>query len=246
MKKLFENIPVFLCVLLLSGMPDLITAQPETGEKLVSMMYERYHTSWFRQVSFTQTANFYSNDTLVKSETWYEAYRFPGMLLIKFNDLKGGDGMLFRNDSVYSFKNGEISTAGKRIHDLILLSLDIYLQDPETSLAKIREQGYDPGKLSMGKYRGKDIYIVGDSLTNCFWIDAENLLFLKMHKKTEKGLEEVLFDGYIRSGGGWIEQEVYFYLDGKLRMDEKYENISTGFNAGEDWFLPGNFSRASW
>lgn len=224
-----------------------LLSQPKSGVDIIQMMYNRYSQTWFHTVKFGQIATFYKNDSIEKTETWYESYLYPGNLIIKFEKSDSDNGILFRNDSLYSFKDGQITTKKLRIHDLVLLSLDAYVQEPEVTIKKLFFQGYDINKFSIVNSEGVDYYVIGaqenDSISNQFWIDTENLLFYRMIKTTEKGREMVVFDKYEKYGGGWIEKEVYFYLNGKLSMDEKYFDIETDIPVDVSSFLPENFNK---
>jgi hypothetical protein len=219
--------------------------QPKSGVEAVQAMYEKYNETWFHSVKFGQTATFYKNDTIEKTEIWYESYKYPGMLIIKFEQKDSDDGLLFRNDSLFVFKDGQMIDKKQRIHDLVLLSLDAYVQEPEVTIRKLFYQGYDLNKFSSISHEGTDYYIIGaeenDTTSNQFWIDKENLLFYRMIKTTEKGREVVIFDKYEKYGGGWVEKEVYFYLNGKLTMDEKYFDIETDKATEESNYRPENF-----
>jgi hypothetical protein len=39
---------------------------------LLQKMYARYHGKWHSNLSFNQTTEKYRNDSLVKTQTWYE------------------------------------------------------------------------------------------------------------------------------------------------------------------------------
>jgi hypothetical protein len=198
---------------------------------LLQEIEQRYHEKWFKQVKFLQTTNFYRADTIYKTERWAEEYVFPGQLIIKFNgDNQTSDGFLYRQDSVYIFKESKIKHTEEVTHDLLILSMDIYNMSSDESFKRISELDYDLTKFDIRTYNGKQVYVIGaekgDTISNQIWFDAKDLYFVKMIKKTEYGIQEVCFNDYINiNGSAWIEQEVVFRIDGQVYMVEKYFDI---------------------
>lgn len=203
----------------------------DSTEKLLDAISDQYNGKWFKQVKFSQTTNFYRHDSIVKSERWIEEYVYPNQLIIKVNHENSRDGYLYRNDSMYIFEDNEVMFKDKAVHDLVILSMDIYNMTSEESMNRFSSLEYDLSKFHTSKFEDKDIYVVGadkgDTTSNQVWFDKEHLYFIKMVKNTENGLQEVYFRDYINlNGKGWIEQEVVFYIDGKKYMVEKYYNIT--------------------
>ncbi|HVV55126.1 MAG TPA: hypothetical protein VHC47_07375, partial [Mucilaginibacter sp.] len=54
---------------------------------LLQKMYARYHGKWHTNLSFDQTTEMYRNDSLVRSQTWYEHILYPDKLRIDFDSL---------------------------------------------------------------------------------------------------------------------------------------------------------------
>ncbi len=202
----------------------------DSTEKLMDAIADRYNGKWFKQIKFSQTTTFYKNDTIAKTERWIEEYIYPAQLLIKVNHENSADGQLYRNDSVYIFENNKIKYQAKATHDILILSMDIYNMSKDEIMKRLEDLEYDLSKFHETTYNGRKIYVIGadkgDSTSNQLWYDAENLLFIKMTKNTENGLQEVIFSDYISvDGQGWIEQEIVFLIDGEVYIKEKYYNI---------------------
>ncbi|HBS87168.1 MAG: hypothetical protein A2W91_03035 [Bacteroidetes bacterium GWF2_38_335] len=225
-------------------------AQYVSGEEVIKSMYDQYKNQWYQNVSFEQYAYFYENDSVTKTEIWQEAYVATGMLGIRFNGFDSKNGMLFRNDSVYIFADGNLKNSGQKIHDLLLLGFDVYNQFPEVTVEKLKQSGFDLTKVYEIKTDSMDIIVVGaepgDLNTNQFWIEKKRMLFLRMIKNSQKGKQEVFFNDYEKLDGGWIEKEVLFYLDDKLYMKEKYFNISTKTVLNSNLFIHTNFIKSKW
>lgn len=49
-----------------------------SGDALLRAMHERYKSSWYETVTFTQKSTTYKPDGTSTAETWYEAASIPG------------------------------------------------------------------------------------------------------------------------------------------------------------------------
>ena len=52
------------------------------GSDVLRAMHDRYKSSWYDTVTFTQKSTTYNPDGTTKVETWYEAALLPGKLRI--------------------------------------------------------------------------------------------------------------------------------------------------------------------
>jgi hypothetical protein len=242
---------IFIYILFGAVLLSSCTSRVNTTTELVEKMISTYSGKWFREISFEQTTSFFKKGEIVRTESWCETYQYPGKLLIEFDKFGSGSGQLYRNDSVYKFTEHQMDTCYPIIHDLVVLSMDIYHLQPGIALSRIKEMGYDIDKFYTHTYNGREVYVVGASSENDtsdqFWIDKEHLYFVKMLKNYEWGIQEVVFDNYLElSENGWIEQEVRFYINGTLYMTEKYYNIEVldnqvGNMLNPDFFQINNF-----
>ena len=71
-----------LLVLILLAVATCGRAEVQSGEALIRAMHDRYATSWYKSVTFTQKSTTYNPDGSTKVETWYEALLLPGKLRI--------------------------------------------------------------------------------------------------------------------------------------------------------------------
>jgi hypothetical protein len=198
-------------------------------EALMKQINNRYYGKWFTQVKFSQTADSYQNDSLVNSESWDEEYNFPSNLVIY---TKPGDTSylyICRNDSVIIYEHDSLISATHETHDAIILSMDIYNMTYSKIMERWKDLPYDISKFHKRDYNDKNIYVIGalegDTTSNQVWFDAENLYLIKLIKQKKNGLREVEFLNYQQLENGWIEQEVVFKLNGKVKLIEKYTNI---------------------
>jgi hypothetical protein len=199
------------------------------GEELIQEIHKTYKGKWFKSVAFEQNTLFYGNEKLLKEQVWYETYQFPGKLAIKFDSISGGTGYLFANDSLQIFKNNTLVSKQRSIHDLVVLSMDLYSQDVSKSLKQLTSLGYDLSKMHLTTWNGKETYVVGalagDSLSKQFWIEKERLIFVRKLEVVNRVLNDVIFEDYIPFNDSYIAQKVIFKKAGKIALKESYFNI---------------------
>lgn len=241
----------FFCALMV-----LAGCEPEpvaSGEALVKKMHEEYNDSWYDYLTFEQETIFYKAGEVERSQTWYEALAAPGRLVIKFDSLDSGNGVIFRQDTQYVFQQNKLVQQAPRIHDLLVLGFDVYKQDPAETVRKLEARGYDLGKIYESEWQGRPAYVVGaagadDSTSNQFWIDKERLYFVRLLRANAQtgSVDETLFNNYEQAGGGWVAPEVLFYRDGELMLRERYSNIKVRDTMKASIFDLRDFEGASW
>lgn len=215
------------------------------GEDLIKAMHRKNSKNWYTSLCFSQEVLKYHGDSIYQKETWHEAYHAPGKLIIKFNTWESGDGMLFSRDTFYSFSVGTAQIKMARLHDLVILGLDVNNLEPEITIGRARQMGYDLDKLTLSHCFGKPAYVTGDTNSLCFWVDAESLLFLKMRRVKGEKSREVEFSQYDTIDGYPVATEIRFYTPaGQLEMVERYFNIKVNCQLEEEIFIPENFTKA--
>ncbi|WP_323755639.1 hypothetical protein [Roseivirga sp.] len=222
------------------------------GLKLLNKMHKRYEGKWYKTLTFDQQTIRYDEDgNVVSDNVWYEAIQMPDKLAIKFDEMDKGNGMIFRNDSIYQLKDGIVTGSRIMYHPLLILGFSVYDQPAAKTANALTILGFDLDKTHQRDYNGKKVYVVGalegDETSNQFWIDKETLLFVRMTQNFGNGRnQDVHFNKYERIGGGWIATEVKFYTDKKLRLSEVYTNIKSPNKLSPAIFEPANFEEARW
>jgi hypothetical protein len=221
--------------------------KPQNGYELIEQMYNANKSNWYETLCFSQEVLRYMNDSVTATEVWHEAYQSPGNLILKFNDRDSGNGILFTNDSIYSYREGALESVRYRIHDLVVLGLDINNIPPETTAERAVKCGYNLDLITEGQCIGRDAWIVGDTTGTCFWVDRESLLFLKMRRRSGENSREVEFARYESINGYPVATEIRFYdHNGVLNMVEKYFNITPGCEVPSATYNPAGFMNAKW
>ncbi len=220
------------------------------GEELIKGMRTTYNGKWYQKIAFEQNSYFYKNDSIYKKQVWYETYQFPGKLTIKFDSITSGSGYLFSKDTLSIFSSGELTSQRRRIHDLVVLSMDIYSQEVSKTVEQLNELGYDLSKMHSNTWAGQDVFVVGanegDTLSTQFWIEKERLLLLRTLSIENGKYKEIIFNDYTKFNDSWIEQTVIFKLNNKVDMKEEYFNIREPKDINPHDFDPENFVDLFW
>jgi hypothetical protein len=222
---------------------------PKDGVELIELMRRRYADKWYRTLTFVQKTTLAEG----KVETWYEAAELPGKLRIDIAPLEGKNTLLFRNDSIYEFKNGKLAESHPMIHPLMVLGFDVYAQPVEVTVRKLQALGFDLTRLHQSTWQGRSAYVVGaaagDTITRQFWIDQERLYFVRMvepGKQNPSTRVETQFNKYIPLGQGWLETEVRFLINGETKMLEEYSDPKAGVTLNSAIFDPARWVPPGW
>ena len=236
-------------LLLLCGLLALSTvtqaAGIKTAEDLIAAMRKKYAETWYKNTTFKQVTSDIDKDGSKKEAIWYEAISMPGRLRIDFDPVKNGNGILFANDQIYTFKDGKLANSRALIHPLVLLAFDVYFLPVDQTAAKLKQLKFDLSILREDTWQGRPVYVVGakagDLHSPQFWIDQQRLYFVRMLRPTGKDgalTSETQFNKYERLGGGWIAPEVIFMIDGKTTTTEAYSEMRANVNLDDGLFDP--------
>lgn len=210
----------------------LITAPftPQPGSKeVLKKMYDRYAGKWYRTFSFNQTTEVYRNDSLQKTETWYENIKFPNNFRIDFGNPDSGNAVIFKNDSSYFFRKAQLARSAPYEDDLLFLLGGLYFYNFDEIAAKMKSFGYDLDKFHVDTWKGKGVYVIGagkgEDSVNQVWVEKENYSPVRMIKYEDKNKEEAFFGNHVKLGGGFTETLVHFFINDKLVQVEKYHDL---------------------
>lgn len=236
-----------LTLALLASTALPIPAAPKDGAALIREMHDRYAGKWYQTLSFVQRTSHPGQPT----ETWFEAATLPGMLRIDIAPIDSGNALLFRNDTLYQLTHGAIKNSQSMIHPLLVLGFDVYAAPADQTIGKLTKLKIDLAKIRPDTWQGKPVYVVGanvgDNTTPQFWVDQENLLFVRMLQAgPDASVRETQFNRYEKIGGGWIAAEVLFLRDGKVDGMEEYTDIRIGGPFEPRLFNPAAYARPAW
>ncbi len=229
--------------------PETTRATPRTtavtsGPTLLRAMREKY-PQWYRSVTFTQRTTLVAPSGGEIHQTWYEAGELPGRLRID-SDLESKSGTLFARDSIYAFSQGKLVSAEPGLNELLVLGFDAYAESNAHVEAQLRSLGFDLAVFHEGIWQGRHVYVVGaqrgDTTSKQFWIDRDNLLFVRLLEHGRQGNVDIRFNKYEPAGAGWIATEVVQYVNGARRLLEEYSNVRTNVTLDGALFDPKHWS----
>ena len=214
----------------------LSVVQITTARELLTAMHARYDGKWYRTLTFLQHNTEHHPDGTVAQSTWREWLQAPGKLRIEFQPADSGNGVLFANDSVFSFQLDSLRGSRSFVHPLLVLGFDVYTQPVERTVAQLQQppRTFDLSVLSEGTWDGRPVWIVGakagDLHTRQFWVDKERLVFVRLLEPAPRDTAKTAdtrFNKYSAVSGGWVSAEVEFLVDGQQQFLEQYDEIQT-------------------
>jgi hypothetical protein len=246
MKKLLLICAVLICTL--AHAQDI-----HTGNDVLRAMHDRYQSSWYKTLTFTQKSTTYKPDGTSTVETWYEAALLPGKLRIDIGEPAKGNGYLMVDGNVTILKENKIAGARPLVNILLVLGFDVYTQAPEITSKVVQGEGYDLSKLHEDTWEGHPAYVVGadkgDLKSKQFWVTKDTLLFVRVIEPSRGDpakLDDIYFTDYRPLAGTWVAARVEVHSEGKLVFSEDYTDIQANVKLPDGAFDPAQFSTTHW
>jgi len=209
---------------------------------LLQKMYDRYHGKWHSNLSFNQTTEMYRNDSLFKTQTWYEHILYPDKLRIDFDSLKSPNAVIYRNDSTYVISKNKRTRSLKNENELIFFLGGLYFVPFDQVLSHFKDLHYDLSKFRIDTWKGKPVYVIGsdkpDEKVNQLWIDKEKLVAVRFIKYDGGAKEEGTFENHVALKGAWSETLCKFYINDHILQVEKYHDVVAGAPIDKTIFEP--------
>ena len=223
------------------------------GEDLLKVMHDRYQSSWYHTLTFTQKSTTYKPDGTNSAEMWYEAASLPGKLRIDIGPLKDGNGYLMVDGNVTILKDNKVTKTQPLVNILLVLGFDVYTQDPATTVKVVKAEGYDLSKIHEDSWDGKPAYVVGadkgDMKSKQFWVAKDTLLFVRVIEPARQDptkIDDISFVDYRPVAGAWVAARVEVHSEGKLVFSEDYTDIQANVKLPAAAFDPAQFSTTHW
>jgi outer membrane lipoprotein-sorting protein len=224
-----------------------------SGESLLRAMHDRYQSSWYQTLTFTQKSTTYKPDGTSTSETWYEAALLPGKLRIDIGAPSDGNGFILADGTVTVIKKNQVAGTHPLVNMLLVLGFDVYRQDLETTIKVVKGEGYDLSKLREDTWEGHPAYVVGadrgDLKSRQFWVAKDTLLFVREIEPAQGDatkLNDIRFTNYRPLAGAWVGAGVEVYSEDKKVFSEDYTNIKANVKLAPAVFDPQQFSSTHW
>jgi hypothetical protein len=247
--KQFFLVPALLVIALVHAH----AADISSGDALLHAMHDRYATTWYKTLTFTQKSTTYKADGTSSAETWYEAASLPGKLRIDIGTPADGNGYLMVDGVLTILKGGKVTGTRPYVNMLLVMGFDVYTQDPETTSKVVKGEGYDLSKFHEDTWEGHTYYVVGadkgDLKSKQFWVTKDTLLFVRVIEPTRQDpakLDDVRFMDYKPLAGTWLAERVEVHSEGKLVFSEDYTDIEANPKLAAGAFNPEEFSTTHW
>jgi hypothetical protein len=227
---------------------------PQTGQDVLSAMHDKYSSSWYNTLTFTQKTTLRTppgttakkhGDTLA-IETWREKAMVPGKLRIDQERKGGNRSIIFANDSIYIVSPDSIARRPGTNY-LLTIGFDVYRQPVASTVSSLQGEKYSMTPVHEDTWEGRPVYVIGaaagDTTSRQIWIDKDRLLFVRAlgpaNGKDSTKTNDTRFEDYVQMpGGGWLSEKVEFYRDGLLRQQEDYSDVQTNVPLDSGLFVP--------
>ena len=239
---------IVMAILVLLLLKNSMYAQ--SGKEYLRKMYDHNKDKWYRTFTFVQTTEFYRNDSLLRTATWYEAAHFPYDFRIDIDVPQKGNAVIYKKDSTYRFQNGLLRgvTAGTNPFTFVLGGM--YCVPFQVVEEQMQKDGYDLTKAYTTQWNGRKTYVIGalqgDTASKQMWVDAKEFYTVRTMEIDGNTHIDARMSDHIKVGKGWSETKVVFYFNGKLRQVEKYANVKGDVELDDRIFDPTLFGKFHW
>jgi outer membrane lipoprotein-sorting protein len=205
-------------------------------------MHDKYRGRYCQTVQFDQKTLRYENGNLKDTSYWYEWISYPDMFRIDFGKKYGGSCVIFRDDSVFNYRNHKLVRAADDQNDLLLLLGGMYHRTFEDVIGRLRDKGYDLDSVGYIKEGDNTVYYIGSYPQDKqesfgIFVDTKDLKVIGI--KTKLSDQETLvirFDAFKKSCGGFTETKVTAYKNGELEQKEEYLHLKTNVSIPDSIF----------
>lgn len=241
---------LFATVLLFTGFRSP-SKNIKNGYDLIKAVYKKYNKLAARNITFQQETVFYKRDgSVARKQVWYEAMQAPGKLHIRMGEFDKGNGALYRDGKLYHIREGKVVKEKAEYNELMVLATDMYFRAPKATAKILEDLNFDLSKMHETTWKGRKVYVIGaekgDTTSNQFWFDTENLYFVRMLNKKPHFLLDVYFDEHQKVGNAWMERKVIVKIGDKLYMTETYSQVKAHKSLDAAIFKPETFSKSKW
>jgi hypothetical protein len=138
-----------------------IILSAQSGADIIKLMHKKYYEAPCKSYTFSQKNIHYKNDTISGNSTWHEAIEFPDKFRIEFGTKEMGNFVIFKNDSVFNYKNNLLVKTRSDSSTLLLLLGGMYYRKIEDVLKRSQNANYNLKIVSVQKWNDSETYVIG-------------------------------------------------------------------------------------
>lgn len=243
--------PTLIALLLSAAMlTGNLTASAQELHPKFAAIHQQFYKQFPKTITFIQRTDIYRADTIFRTQTWYEAGRFPELFRIDFGDPKDGNAVIYKGDSTYNFRKSKLVKAGVDPNILIYLLGGMYFQSSQEVNQKLKADGFDLSKSYQTRWENRDVLVFGtavpDSTKNQLWYDAKAHYLVRMINIKPQSRIECQFGNHQQTGKVWHEGFVKILINNQLAQTETYSNFKINVPLDLDFFNPSKFGTWHW
>ena len=225
------------------------TARVTSANGLLQAMHDRYDGKYVKTLSFLQNNTSYTPTGQERKSQWYEHLGVPGKLRIAFLPATQKSGLVQVDNRVATFDNGIRVDFRPSINPLLLLTADVYVAPMASITRGLDSLHVDTEIIRSDDWEGKAVYVVGakagDTTSNQFWVDKDNLRLVRFIQRATAGQRTIVSDTRVKNykeiEGFDIPTEFLVIRNGRPFWREEYANVRIN-----DEFPEGTFDLARW
>ena len=225
------------------------TARVTSAGGLLKAMHDRYDGKYLRTISFLQNNTSYTPTGQERKSQWYEHIEVPGKLRIAFLPATQKSGLVLVDNRIATFDNGIRVDFRPNINPLLLLTTDVYVAPIAAITRDLDSLQVDTEIIRSDEWQGQSVYVVGakagDTTSNQFWVDKDNLRLVRFIQSSKSGTRTVVSDtrvqNYKEIEGFDIPTEFLVIRNGRPVWREQYADVRIN-----EEFPAGTFDQARW
>ena len=234
-----------------AGLADPRPATPPFADsrEVFGEIHDRYVGKRFTHLTFIQRTQPAEGEAVL----WYEAIRPLGLVRADFAPLDSMNGIMYRSDSLYGFRNGQIGVARANQRWITMLTqVDIYALPVDSTLARLESLGVDLSVMHGDEWNGRPVVVIGaqagDTMAAQVWYDEEHLYPVRVIQPPGASPNRVEFrmSNYQFLEGGWVENRIDVVVGGRVVTTECYAEVRAHPGLDEEIFLPDSFATRRW
>jgi hypothetical protein len=156
--------------------------------------------------------------------------KYPDVLRIDLEDTISGNFLLWRNDSLYRAKRGQVSLAIRDTNALLHVLGGWRLRNKEDALLRWKQAGITTDKCYITRFNKRKVLVLGAANASekvpQVWIDVRRgYTHRALLRVRENDWQEIRCSQQKKIAGKWVETFIEIYQNETLIQKEYYQDI---------------------